>query len=112
MIVGIDSSPGMLAQARRRATRNGWTNVILLEADATTLFPAVIGDRIAAQGGRRHSDAALATYALSLMPDWETAWTNMASLGMPGAAMAVVDMQEPTGAFSGLAPLARAACRL
>ena len=111
-IVGIDRSPDMLAQARRKATRNGWTNVILIEADATTLSPAALRADIAAQGGREYSQATLATYALSLMAQWETAWTTMTLLSSPGASMAVVDMQEPTGLYSLMAPLARAACRL
>lgn len=32
-IVGIDSSAQMLGFARRRATRHGWENVILIQAD-------------------------------------------------------------------------------
>ncbi|WP_196884597.1 class I SAM-dependent methyltransferase [Arthrobacter sp. CAN_A214] len=111
-IVGIDRSPDMLAQARRKATRNRWTNIILIEADATTLTPADICASIAVQGGREHSEAALATYALSLMADWETAWTNMILLSSPGASMSVVDMQAPTGVYSLATPLARVACRL
>lgn len=111
-IVGIDRSPDMLAQAWRRVRRRGWRNVLLLEADATALSPAEIGVRAVAGGARERSDAALATYSLSLMPDWESAWANMLELSVPGAALGVVDMQEPTGPFSVLAPLARLACRL
>lgn len=111
-IVGIDRSPRMLDQARRRARRRGWRNVILLEADAATLSTEETGARIAAAGGRERSDAALATYALSLMPDWESAWQRMLALCAPGAPLTVVDMQEPTGPFSVLSPLARFACRI
>ncbi|WP_216699809.1 methyltransferase domain-containing protein [Arthrobacter sp. H5] len=111
-IVGIDRSPEMLVQARRRAERNGWTNVILIQADATELSPTDIGSRIAAQGGRAHSDAILATYALSLMKDWETAWANMVSLAAPGASLCVVDMQKPVGLSAALTLLAKAACWL
>ncbi|WP_216698990.1 methyltransferase domain-containing protein [Arthrobacter sp. Br18] len=112
IIVGIDRSPDMLAQARRKASRKKWANVILIEADATMLTPAAIRASIAAQGGREYSEAALATYALSIMADWETAWTNMIRMSSPRASMAVVDMQEPTGIFVLATPLARAACRL
>ncbi|MBE0010290.1 MULTISPECIES: class I SAM-dependent methyltransferase [unclassified Arthrobacter] len=111
-IVGIDSSPEMLEQARRRATRNGWTNVILIQADATTLSPADIGSRIAARGGRARSDAALATYSLSLMVHWETAWAAMVRLTTPEASLCIVDMQKPTGFAAVLTPLAQAACWL
>jgi demethylmenaquinone methyltransferase/2-methoxy-6-polyprenyl-1,4-benzoquinol methylase len=64
-IIGIDQSPGMLARARRKVERRGWTNVILLEADATTMSSGAISIRIAAEGGRDLSDAVLATYSLS-----------------------------------------------
>jgi demethylmenaquinone methyltransferase/2-methoxy-6-polyprenyl-1,4-benzoquinol methylase len=112
IIVGIDRSPGMLAQARRRITRRGWRNVILIQADATTLSPPDTAADIAEQGGREASDAALSTYALSLMPEWRRAWTTMLLMTVPGASMGVVDMQVPAGRFSFTAPLARAACRL
>lgn len=111
-LVGIDSSPDMLEQARRRAARNGWTNVILIHADATTLSPADIGSRIAANGGRACSDAAIATYSLSLMTPWESAWAALVQLTTPGASFCVVDMQKPTGFASVLTPLAQTACWL
>ncbi len=111
-IVGLDRSSGMLARARRKARRKGWSNIILIQADATTMSPAAISERIVAAGGREFSDAALATYSLSLMAEWESAWSAMTRLVRPGGGLGVVDMQEPTGRFSVLAPLARAACRL
>lgn len=112
LIVGIDRSPAMLRQARRRAERRGWKNVVLIQADATTLSPASIGARVAAAGGRELSDAALATYALSLMPEWERAWTNIRGLTKPAGRLCVADMQRPTGLYALLSPLAVAACRL
>ncbi|GAB3550642.1 hypothetical protein GCM10027404_18240 [Arthrobacter tumbae] len=111
-IVGIDRSAAMLKQARRRAERSGWQNVILIEADATSLTPAEVAVSITAAGGRALSDAVLATYALSLMPDWERSWLNMRRLLKPGGRTGVVDMQRPVGRYSVLTPLALLACRL
>ena len=111
-IVGIDRSAEMLQQARRRAARRGWNNVILIQADATTMSPADVGARVVAAGGRELSDAALATYALSLMPQWDRAWANMRSMTTTAARLGVVDMQKPTGPYALLAPLAVAACRM
>lgn len=111
-IVGLDASSRMLDQARRRVQRRGWPNVILLEADATTPRPQEVGARIAAAGGRELSDAALATYALSIMPDWENAWRHMLALCTPEAVLGIVDMQDTTGPWSVFSPLARLACRL
>lgn len=36
-VVGVDASPGMLAEARRLIERHGWSNVHLLEQDAAQL---------------------------------------------------------------------------
>ncbi len=111
-IVGIDRSAEMLEQARRRAAARGWTNVILVQADMVLLDPADISARIQAGGGAPLSDAALATYSLSLMEDWKGAWRKMAGLLDSNARVAVVDMQEPVGRARWLAPLARLACAL
>ena len=112
MIVGVDTSARMLARARHRVRRRGWRNMILLEADASTMRREDITGRITAAGGRELSDAALASYALSLMPGWPGAWGCMLELCTPTAVLAVVDLAEPTGVWSVFAPLARLACRL
>lgn len=111
-IVGIDRSAEMLRQARRRAQARGWENVILLQADMALLDPGVIAARIEANGGKTVSDAALATYSLSLMGDWEQAWTNMTGLLATPARVGVVDMQDPVGRARWMTPLARLACAL
>ncbi len=111
-IVGIDRSAEMLDQARRRAAARGWRNVILIQADMVLLDPAETIARIQASGGAAYSDAALATYSLSLMGEWERAWSNITALLGGVARVAVVDMQEPVGPARWLAPLARLACAL
>ena len=111
-IVGIDRSAEMLARARRRAQARGWGNVILIQADMVLLDPGAIAARIEESGGRPVSDAALATYALSLMGDWQQAWTNMTRLLATDARVGVVDMQDPVGRARWLTPLARLACAL
>lgn len=111
-IIGIDRSPHMLEQARRRAEAAGWGNVILVRADAVLMDPAAIGAEIAKRGGAPASDAAVATYALSLMPEWRKAWANLAALIRGQGRVAVVDMQEPVGWGKVFTPLAQAACAL
>lgn len=108
MVVGVDASRQMLDRAARRARRAGWDNVVLMARDATTLAPAEVVESL---GGRR-IDAVLATYALSLMPDWPAAWQRMRDLAGPGGRVAIVDMQRPTGRAAALVPLARLACAL
>ncbi|MET3721951.1 MULTISPECIES: methyltransferase domain-containing protein [unclassified Arthrobacter] len=109
-IVGIDRSADMLRQARRRAQARGWENVILLQADMVLLDPGSIAARIEESGGSAGSDAALATYSLSLMGDWQQAWTNMTGLLARDARVGVVDLQDPVGWARWLTPLARLAC--
>ncbi len=97
-IIGVDRSPQMLARAEHRAARHGWGNLELVEADMTTVE------------GLGVVDAVIATYALSLVPDWETAWARALIGTRPGGSMAVVDMQLPVGLARVAAPLARLAC--
>ena len=111
-IIGVDRSAEMLAQARRKATRNGWKNIILIQADALSTSPESLREAITSQGGQALSDAALATYALSLMDPWETGWTLLQQLTAPKGSLCVVDMQEPESRIPGIRTLARLACAL
>ena len=104
-ITGVDTSPQMLKQARRRADSAGWTNVRLINADATTLNEASVY-------GHGHFDVAISTYALSLMPDWRRAVSVMVQMTREGGQVGVVDMQKPLGWATVWTPLARLACRL
>lgn len=90
-VVGLDSSPAMLARARARARRAGWSGVRLVRADATTIAAAELRRCLPAAG----ADAVLATYALSLMDDRSAAWQLIRSVARPGARVAVVDMRRP-----------------
>lgn len=102
-IVGLDASTAMLRQAARRCLREGWTNVDLVLADARSVDAGVV----VARAGRP-ADAALATYALSLMPGWRAAWRTMVEATTAEARLAVVDMARPQAnpAARGLAALA------
>lgn len=104
-ITGVDVSPQMLAQASQRTASAGWSNVTLIAADATTADLAELGAHLP-------FDAAISTYALSLMSDWRSALETMFSATRVGGAVAVVDMQTPTGAAAVWTPMARLACRL
>ncbi|MDV6264627.1 class I SAM-dependent methyltransferase [Rhodococcoides yunnanense] len=103
-ITGIDASPQMLEQARRRADRAGWDNVSLIAADATALTTSDLSEA--------PFDAALSTYALSLMTPWQAALETMISATRDGGVVAVVDMQRPVGRAAAWTPLAKLACRL
>ncbi|GGC62758.1 methyltransferase domain-containing protein [Hoyosella rhizosphaerae] len=106
-LVGVDLSSDMITQASRKAHVNEWSNVSLATADATRTTAEALCEAL---GGEKF-DAAIATYSLSLMADWRAAFDTMVAACKPGARVAVVDMQVPTGRSAVWAPLARAACR-
>ena len=109
-VVGLDRSPQMLAQARRRATRHGWSQVRTVEADMVEAD--VVDGPGPAPDGSAGFDAVIATYAVSLVPEWERAWAHALQAARPGGRIAVVDLALPTGRGRVLAPVARLACAL
>ena len=109
-VIGVDSSAEMVELAFRRVTRNGWSNVRVVRADATTLS----AEDLDAGGESARVDAVFSAYALSVMPDPDAALTQAAALltsgGRPGGGrMGIVDMQRPTGVARVFTPLARMA---
>lgn len=82
-IIGVDLTPGMLEQARRRAERAGWGNIELVEADMSGYhFPA-------------DADAVLATLALATIPDYDAVIARAAAELPGGARIADVELQWP-----------------
>jgi demethylmenaquinone methyltransferase/2-methoxy-6-polyprenyl-1,4-benzoquinol methylase len=84
-IVGVDLTDAMLAQARRRVTAEGWTNVQLVEADLADYRPpeGVAG--------------ALSMLALTLVPEYDTVVERCAGALAAGGRLAILDMKEPSG---------------
>ncbi|MGA9714774.1 MAG: methyltransferase domain-containing protein [Aeromicrobium sp.] len=98
-IIGVDASAAMLAQARRR--RAGPGRLDLVHADAADLRDAV---------GDQPVQVVIATYALSIIEDWRSAWSQAMDLLEAGGRAAVVDLAMPTGAGRLLSPAAGFAC--
>ena len=109
-VIGLDCSREMLEMARRRVKTNGWTNVRLIEADATTFDPIVVMEELSAAGGR--VDGVFSSYAMSVFTDWHPAWERMRALLRPGGRACIVDMQPPTKIYRVFSPLARIAAAL
>ena len=82
-IVGVDLTDAMLAQAQRRIESNGWSNVSLVQADATEFnFPAGV-------------DAILSTYALSHVPESGAVIVHGAAALSHGGRWVVLDLKIP-----------------
>jgi len=80
----VDLAPSLLAVARARVARCGWTNVTCLEADAArTGLPSGIADTV------------VCSYALTMMPAWREALVEAERLLKPGGHIGVVDFHRP-----------------
>ncbi len=99
-IVALDASSSMLRQAAGRARRHRWDNITFVCVDAATVDT----------GAWAPVDAAITTYALSVVPDRPAAWRTLRRATRPGRRIAVVDMQDPEGRWRVLRPLARWLC--
>ena len=107
-VVGVDRNTEMLEVARRKTIQAPPGNLALVEADAARLdHVAAIPDAPGAP-----FDAALFTYSLSLMSNWEAAWRHATSLVRPGGRAGIVDLGLPRGWARLLDPAARLACLL
>jgi ubiquinone/menaquinone biosynthesis C-methylase UbiE len=88
-LTGLDFSADMLHQAEKRVTSRGWSNVELVQGDATTM-----------QLGRKF-DGILFAYSLTMIPDWPSAIDRVAEHLKPGGRLVVLDFST----FEGWGPL-------
>lgn len=91
-ILGVDLSPGMLRQARRRAAQAAWDQVTLIEGDATQIDAAQVALALGgAQVNRLHI-----FLGLSVFPDFARTFARLWALLAPGGRCAVVDVHAET----------------
>lgn len=82
-IIGVDFTEAMLGQARQRVRRERWRNVDLVAGNAAVFeFP----DRV---GG------ILSTFALTLVPEYDSVIAHGARALAPGRRFAVADLKMP-----------------
>lgn len=95
-VISVDASPGMLAEARKLIERNGWSNVELLQQDATQLECD------------REVDGVLFSLSYSAMPEPRPALARAWERLRPSSRVVVMDMGLTQGGpFRLLAPIAR-----
>lgn len=78
-LVGLDLSPEMLRQARKRVAARGWHNVELMPGDASKL-------RL-----ERRFDGIFFAYSLTMIPDWIPSIERAREHLKPGGRMVVLD---------------------
>ena len=92
-VIAVDVSEAMLARARHRADRNGWSNVELVRSDAATYgFPAAV-------------DGVLSTYTLVVIPEYDRVIERACQALKEGKRFVVLDQKLPSGPASRLVPL-------
>lgn len=101
-IVGIDSSWGMLKEARSQGKRHGWSDRITLIHEDARLCSAELLER---HSGVRQVDALVCTLGLSVISDFELALTNALSVVRGGGRCVVMDTILWDGARRVLNPL-------
>lgn len=94
-IIGVDLTDAMLAQARQRVQEQNWSNIELVQADASEFqFPQGV-------------DGIISTFALSLVPGSDQVIENGYQALKPGGRWVVLDLQIPSGWQASLTPLVR-----
>src|SRR6478752_5257200 len=95
-VIGVDASPGMLAEARKLIDQEGWSNVELLQQDATQLEVA------------QDVDGVLFSLSYSAMPEPRPALARAWDRLRPGSRVVVLDMGLTQGGpYRLLDPIAR-----
>lgn len=92
-IIGVDLTDSMLSVARERVRQNGWSNVELVQTDAATFeFPTPV-------------NGIISTFAITLIPEYESVIQRGADALAPGAHLVILDFKLPANWLSRLAPL-------
>src|SRR5262249_34480714 len=86
-VIGVDASPGMLAEARKLIERRGWSNVELQQQDAT---------RLEVDGG---VDGVLFSLSYSAMPEPRPALARAWKCLRPSSRVVVMDAGLTQGGF-------------
>ncbi|HEY4778033.1 MAG TPA: methyltransferase domain-containing protein, partial [Solirubrobacterales bacterium] len=89
-VIAVDASAGMLAEARKLAEREGWSNVQLLRQDATQLQID------------RDIDGVLFSLSYSALPEPRPALARAWQRLRPGARVVVMDLGLTEGGFARL----------
>jgi demethylmenaquinone methyltransferase/2-methoxy-6-polyprenyl-1,4-benzoquinol methylase len=94
-IIAVDVSEAMLARARKRVARHGWSNVELVLGDAVSYeYPAPVDGVLSTS-----------TYTLVVLPENDRVIERACGALKDGKRLAVLDQKLPSGPASRLVPL-------
>jgi ubiquinone/menaquinone biosynthesis C-methylase UbiE len=94
-VIGVDRSTGMLARAKARSEKNGWSHVRLVEGDVATLDAAALG------GATVSVDRLHVFLGMTAFEDPDAAFERMWSLLRPGGRCVIVDAHAEKLGFQG-----------
>lgn len=98
VLVGLDRSTGMLAQARKRVAAAGWGNVVLEASDVHAVDAAVLSEL----AGRPLAFDRLHVFlGLTAFDRWEEAFARLWARLAPGGRCVVVDVHAERPGFQG-----------
>ena len=92
ILIGLDISQNMLAQAEKKISKHGWQNIHLIHADAQTLSAELIREHF---GEDIIIDHAVGELAFSVMDDWRLIMQNSLGLIKHGGKLGVLDGYRP-----------------
>lgn len=91
-ILGIDMTDSMLTVAHERVRRNGWSNVELVHSDVAGFsFP-------------KRVSGIISTFALTLVPEYESVIRAGAEVLAPGGRFVILDFKLPDNWLSRICP--------
>lgn len=92
LLIGIDVSQNMLAQAQKKVRKNNWQNVHLIHADACDLSPELLKEHISEDVIIDH---VIGELSFSVMPAWQSVMEKAVNLLKHGGKLGVLDGHRP-----------------
>ncbi len=90
-IIAVDSSQGMLEQARRKARDNHWKNIQFIQMDARELSKGYFDEK----GIHSQFEVVLGELAFSVIPEWKEIMKNSVTLLKNGGKLGLLDWYRP-----------------
>jgi ubiquinone/menaquinone biosynthesis C-methylase UbiE len=101
LLVGVDRSTGMLARARARIERAGWSNVVLGEADVHAIDHAMISELAEIAGREFAIDRVHVFLGLTAFDRWQEAFARLWDVLAPGGRFVIVDVHAERPSLQG-----------